>query len=170
MAKRGLSSKLDKIAKYGLVAFLVATGSIMQMRWVAENAKSRPKYKKVENVKRYKCSHCDGEGRVPFFLDPSELRECPVCFAAGSRLVKVHPEFQQICPSCLGMGRLYNSSTHHAITCFTCTGRGATLMGYLVPGAATNEPHGAINKGPNNPTPPPAPRPDAGVPANQFGE
>jgi len=110
------------------IFILAVIAIVLQYRWVQQN---RYKFSSPTGVEIIRCPYCGGSGTIK--LPSGELAPCPVCYGAGSRIIRrFYPE-DRLCPACEGMGRL-PARDGSAITCPRCGGRG------LIRTSVTNRP------------------------------
>jgi hypothetical protein len=102
----------------------------LQVDWVRTNSE-RFTHPAVSRLFKYlyrirpvtvTCSTCDGTGLVTNRNGLVDM--CPVCYGLGQHKVRPLLEDDAICPTCQGMGRVYNPGTGTADFCPTCQGRG----------------------------------------------
>ena len=93
---------------------LAAFATYFQYKW-AEKRDLRPKpissTTLIAATREVPCPHCAGDDGRPTGLirhpdNPELWINCPVCFGAGRRIIKMpNSSNQEVCPRCFGMGR-----------------------------------------------------------------
>lgn len=102
------------------VAALCGLALIAQFRWVSKNQFRFAPF----SVERIRCDACRGLGMISE-EDATGIRRlflCEACFGLGGHPIRRVDEFDQLCPACIGFGRVEDGDAWR--WCKRCAGRG----------------------------------------------
>lgn len=116
---RMYGAKPRKKNPYLYPVLLLSIGVIVaQMIWLQGNQHLFRPF----SIERIKCDPCGGVGVKRSVDDQDVLVMCPACYGVGHHLVRRLDGDDNLCPPCMGLGRLEEEGRWRA--CNRCEGRG----------------------------------------------